>query len=706
MKSSIRRTSTAAAVACVAASLLATAQTNPPAQTTPPNQQPQPVFRAGTNLVTVDAYPQRDGKIVTDLTPDDFEVFEDGKPQKVETFNFIRIEPTTPDNERRDPNTVAESLALAADPKNRVFALYLDVYHVTIAGSHDLRRPMTQMIENLVAPDDLFGIMTPYLRPRDLSLGRRVLAVEEQLNRYWPWGQRDSIQRDPADAELEQCFNIDPLTGRDWIVNDGASQRRLADVMVDRRREDATLSHLEQFVTYLGSIREARKALLLVSPGWVLFHRDDAILGQIQSALRRIGGPDGPATALGNLTYKSAPSSSCDQLAMHLLSLDDQQRLRELIDFSNRNNVTFYPISPNGLQVFDTPINQSVGANPNAPPWEGVLQQEIGRTRDRSSSARTLAENTDGIAVVDTNNLRDGLQRIVDDQSAYYLLGYYSTNTKTDGKYRHIEVKMKKPGLKVKARRGYVAMTTESAASSAAASIAAAGKTGPSPTDTALRTLTRLDKEADLLTYGVAAGTDLVVVAEISSAQFERSGWAQGADAQAIVTDAAGTALGTIKGRIEPGARSVSLHVPLGFGAGPWRVVVKVDGRDAALDDRLEVAPSAGTLIGDVLAFRGTPAAQSVLRPVADFQFRRTERVHLEWPELQPLDQRTARLLDRKGQPLPIEATLTERTAPAGTVLAADVNLGPLAPADYLIDVTVGHGADSEHRVVAFRIVR
>ena len=67
----------------------------------------------------------------------------------------------------------------------------------------------------------------------------------------------------------------------------------------------------------------------------------------------------------------------------------------------------------------------------------------------------TLAENTDGFAVVNTNDLGAGLRRISDDVSAYYVLGYYSTNAKFDGKFRRIEVKMRPPGFKVKARRGY-----------------------------------------------------------------------------------------------------------------------------------------------------------------------------------------------------------------------------------------------------------
>src|SRR5437762_3373502 len=86
----------------------------------------RPVFRAGAVLVTVDAYPQKDGKIVEGLTRDDFEILEDGKPQKVDAFDFVRVEPALTESARRDPNTVGEANTLAADPRNRVFVAYLD----------------------------------------------------------------------------------------------------------------------------------------------------------------------------------------------------------------------------------------------------------------------------------------------------------------------------------------------------------------------------------------------------------------------------------------------------------------------------------------------------------------------------------------------------------------------------------------------------
>ena len=77
------------------------------------------------------------------------------------------------------------------------------------------------------------------------------------------------------------------------------------------------------------------------------------------------------------------------------------------------------------------------------------------RGADRSGAMRTLAENTDGLAVLNTNDLDKGLHRIFDDMSSYYLLGYYASNTKPDGRFRTISVRVKQPGVDVRARKGY-----------------------------------------------------------------------------------------------------------------------------------------------------------------------------------------------------------------------------------------------------------
>ena len=133
---------------------------------------------------------------------------------------------------------------------------------------------------------------------------------------------------------------------------------------------------------------------------------------------------------------------------------------------------------------------------------------------------RTLAENTDGIAVVNTNDLAGGLHRIVDDTSAYYLLGYYSPTMKMDGAYHKIDVRMKRAGLTVKARRGYFAPSAEAEAARTAAATAAAAA---APVTDALSSLARVRPAADLHGYGFPRGGELKLVVEIPAARTEES---------------------------------------------------------------------------------------------------------------------------------------------------------------------------------------
>src|SRR5205814_2132014 len=159
----------------------------------------------------------------------------------------------------------------------------------------------------------------------------------------------------------------------------------------------------------------------------------------------------------------------------------------------------------------------------------------------------------------------------------------------------------------------------------------------------------------EVFAYGALGPNELQIVAEIGSARLETGKWSQGADVQAVVTGPGGEALGTVTAKIEPAARGVLLRVPLPPGAtGPWRVGLKVTSGADSLEERatIEAGSPAGTLLGPPIAYRAAPGPRSPLRPVADFQFRRTARVHVEWPTLKALDQRQTRVLSRNGQPL------------------------------------------------------
>jgi VWFA-related protein len=643
-------------------------------QQPPPGQQKPPVFRAGATVVQVDAYPTRDGKIVEGLTAADFELFEDGTPQKVEDLQFVRTVMNTPVAERIDPSTQAEANRLAADPRNRVFVIYLDHYHVPITGSFRTRRPLVDMLNRLLTADDLFGVMTPLLRPSDLMLGRRTDTLEEQLTRHWAWGEK---------PDAGQTMFLEPHEQAFWQCYGQGGAEDLA----RRGRQDRVIQGLKALAIHLGGLREARKMLLLFTGGWKMYRPRES--GMFPPALPRVGVSPG-----GSLTTQPPPGSAdvarCNSEAMRLYAIDTMQDIRELLEIANRNNVSFYPVNPVGLEA------------PNPTGMSGSMTAGWDDIRDRWELLQTLAENTDGIAAR-SNDMGADLRRIADDVSAFYVLSYYSTNTKKDGKFRRIQVKVKTPDVDVKARRGYVA---PSEAKDGAAP-APADRTVAPEVDEALGALTRLRPSVELHSYAVATPGSLAVIVELPADRALTGKWESGADVQVTVADASGAEVGRSQARLEPLSRGSLAHVALPPGSsGPWTVSTRVGDGATALADRIEVAPGRGALAGDAILFRARPPARAPLQPVADRQYRRTERLHVDWPRLADVDRREAQVLGRNGAPLAIPLTVTDRDVDGRRMLAVDLNLAPLTEGDYLIALTVGQGETSERKLVAFRVIR
>jgi len=139
---------------------------SPRAQQADQAPQKPPVFRAGAHYVRVDAYPTtKDGTIIEGLTRDDFEIFEDGKPQQIESFDFIKFDTFTPETERRDPRSQQEGFDLAADPRFRVFVI---VVNVRSGGIWYIQDPLIQFLDRVLGGSDLFGLLTTSQSAHDL----------------------------------------------------------------------------------------------------------------------------------------------------------------------------------------------------------------------------------------------------------------------------------------------------------------------------------------------------------------------------------------------------------------------------------------------------------------------------------------------------------------------------------------------------------
>ena len=735
------RLSAAALLALIVATVLG-------AQT--PSTPQQPTFRTGVNFVRVDVYPTADGRPVADLGKTDFDVLEDGVAQTVDTFEHIAVRPRDIAAEPVEPRDLRESNQMAADARNRLFVLFLDTYHVTdetswhngtmrSPGSTTTRRPvdnkplgparidraLVNFLNRAVGPTDLFAALTPEMDVGQLTFTRRLADFEELVRTVW--GRRFSWDDlDPEEERWGQCYPPE-FCGNCWPG--------ILEEMVLRRREGLTLQALRSLVERLGELREERKAVLLVSEGWAMFRPDS----QLARPLAWVPGPncecpvvvpggkgiyvgsDGkPKAGTDERTFATVDHQQCDAARATLAHVDDEHTYRQLLDEANRTNTSFYPVDPRGLAVFDTPIDAAPPGAIGTTPAPTSVVSDFAALRGRLETLRNLASATDG-KMTETNDLTGGLKKIADDLSDYYLLGYYSTNAKADGTFRKITVRVKRPGVAVRARRGYLAPTEAEVAARKAATAAPDPEVATRESALASLGAIRSDRPfhmaAGLEWHVTAAGSQprpaIWIAGEMDIAAARDLAWSAGAEASITVTSADGQAVASEQAKVSTVSRAFLLHLTSDLPAGEYLVRARLQGApgggaDASEQVRVVVPDARGTAttaLGQSLLFRRGPFTGAGFQPTADLRFRKAERVRVDVPLVGPVDAIAARLLDRRGQPLPVPVATSQRDEGGVRLATAEVTLAPLALGDYLVEVSTRRGDRQEKVLAAIRIV-
>jgi VWFA-related protein len=694
---------------------------------TPAPQPPPPTFRTEANYVRVDIYPTKDGAPVTDLTQADFDVLEGGVPQKIEQFEHVVVRGGIPQDLRREPNSVEEGRQAAQNPRARVFVVFLDINHVSIEGSHRIRQPLIDALDRLIGPDDLVAVMTPEMSARDITFARKTTTIAGFLTRHWTWGERNqTISTDPQEDQYKACYpGLPPQTCPDGTVDD---DRGVADEMIERRREKLTIDALHDMVAYLRGVREERKAVIAISDGWRLFQPHDQLARKLRCEI-----PTGPQVGVdprtGRLsgktpvtTFSGSNPDSCERDRTTLAYMNNDVSFRLLLDEANAANTSFYPVDPRGLAVFDEPISKPTTGLP--PPGSTTIVPpavDAAWLRSRIDSLRTIAEATDGLAIVDSNDLSRGFKRVVDDLSSYYLIGYYS-NGKLDGRFHPISVRVKRPGVRVRARRGYLAATpaamSRTSTAAAASPSEAAAAAAAHAVEAAIAPLAGYTRDVPLRLQvaagwkpGDTASAALWVVGELGGVAMMGDSWTDGFDATVTLTTPADATAGSGRMTVPRGNRTFRLAVTPSQPLAAGEYVLRVGARagPASIPSR-EVArltiPQAPEAMGALFVRRGASTGNKDV-PTADLRFRRNEQVRVEIP-IASSDPLTARLLDRTGKPLAVPVTAALRDDADGSRWAtAQLALAPLAPGDYAIEITVGARGSSEERrmISAFRVV-
>jgi VWFA-related protein len=672
----------------------------PPAQQQPPPDQPQPppVFRGGINFVRVDVIvsDNKSGVQIADLKESDFDITEDGKPQKIEAFRFIKLDGGVSEAIKEAPREIRtdyDEEMEAAREDVRLFAIFLDDYHVRRGTSMAVRNQLAQFVETQLGPSDMIGVMYPLESTSSVRMTRNHSAVVRGLQQFT--GRK--YEYEPKN-QFEENYAHYPTE------------------IVERIRNQVSLSAIRSLVVHMGSLKEGRKALILVSEGY-----SNLPPPQMRNA-------DATMPGLGNPNARN-PSAGDNDLnedrAQWAASVDMESDLREVYDNANRNNVAIYAVDPRGLPGFEFDINENVGLRTDA--------KYLTSTMD---TLRTLAEQTDGRAIVNRNDIAVGMKQITRDSSAYYLIGYNSTQAPSDGKFHEIKVRVKRPGIQVRARKGYWALNAEQTARALAPPKAPA----PKPVEAAITAATSRPSRASVVrtwigtTRGENGKTRVTFVWEpIVRPPGERNASEEPARVSLIAASPDGSPY--FRGKVEPGAATASASAGTssaptaasqGGPKGPGRVTfdvapgkiqlrVSVEGAGAQVLDteirEITVPDLTGgqTLLGTPELFRARTVREfQQLKteadpvPLATREFSRTDRLVVRIPAYgtSGAPALKVQLLNRSGSAM---SALTPAAAPKEGEQQVDLPLAGLAPGEYVLEIKAVDGDATE--LIGFRVV-
>ncbi len=381
------------------------------------------------NVVNVDVYvTTRDGKPVTGLNKSNFQLFEDGRPVKITNFYAVAgghpRKAVKPKTEPSGPTAPVPPRGEAQVPPDQQLSLIIYVDNTNI---HPFNR------------NHVFSNLRQFLDNK-VKRGDRVMLVSYDHSLHI----RHPFTTDPTEI-ASALFKLEDLTG--GAVQTDSDRRDIMD-MIDQNKDVSsivvrvrqyaesiqndlsfTLDALKQMVDSLAGL-PGRKAILYVSDGL----------------------PMNPAQDLYYAIQSRYPNAS---VFNESFTFDASQQFEELTAQANSNRVAFYTIDAGGLRV-DTGVtaqSRSMGL--------GVDVAETHRS-NMQSTLRLMAQNTGGIAILNTNNVTPALDKVAQDFNTYYSLGYTPGHA-GDGRYHRIEVKVKgRRDLKIRYRNGYRDKTTES----------------------------------------------------------------------------------------------------------------------------------------------------------------------------------------------------------------------------------------------------
>jgi VWFA-related protein len=413
-----------------------------------------PVFRAGTDLVEVEVIARdKSGMFVSDLTLDDFELQEDGKPYPVQQVYLRLAGPAGSSDTLRNSsaagNVAAPAPASASTEVHRVFVIVFDDAHLSAAGFKRTQAAAQTLFQSQLRDGDIGGVVSNgrmangrltsnraelIKAAKDAKPGTNVMSVEMD-ERLWPRLSEVEAVRIAVNEDHEL---FDMATRRACDEDRSACQGPAGDDPVR------------------GMIRG--KAIQMSTNVRVGATRTLAMLQSVLSGLSRLEGPK-------NVLL----------MTEGFVSEETWPDVKDAVSAAARANTRIYTLDARGLGRKLGSVDSVAPADPLAFMYE---QMDLA-----ADSVNSLAVDTGGFVVRNTNQFDRAIAQIADDAGNYYVLGYLPPSP-ADGKFHRIRVKIKRPDINLRSRRGYTATPRPRPIVTATpAAVASAVASGISPTE-------------------------------------------------------------------------------------------------------------------------------------------------------------------------------------------------------------------------------
>jgi VWFA-related protein len=367
----------------------------------PADGQGQP-FRAAVDVIEVDvSVLDKDRRPVRDLRQADFTVFEDGKAQTLVSFTQITAAEADPTRSARmsfvvrdvADNDLAERLA-----NGRVFAIVLDDMNLPADDSDIViaTRDAARHIVDQLGPSDQASVVFAHEAGKTQDFTNNKAKLNEAIDRFLP-NPPDYIApryQYQAGGGGDMPYRYSPLLAPSPCM-----------------RDQPAVPALDATVNALAAVPDRRKTLFFLSPG---------------------------------LPVNFVARDRCGEQRASII--------KDVLRKAQRNNINLHGIDPAGYNGYRDYIEMYRIRNGRG---AGVRRQPPGDIRLMHDFLKTIAENTGGRHVLDTDAVIGGIDRVFEEESSYYLIGYETSNGRPDGKFRKIDVKVNRPGVSVRNRAGY-----------------------------------------------------------------------------------------------------------------------------------------------------------------------------------------------------------------------------------------------------------